>query len=148
MQQTAAAAAPFEDIVISTQDYFYIAHRMREPGRDMRTDVHASFMEALENAIIVESERLPDKVVRIGSTVTVADCDTGAERTFDLVRGAGTRHPDRLAVLTILGSSLIGVPEGRTIAYETADGQARRLRVLSVRNAHTRTTRFPGFPSC
>ncbi|MFT3973961.1 MAG: nucleoside diphosphate kinase regulator [Amaricoccus sp.] len=90
-------------------------------------------MAEVARATVLPTAEMPADVVNIGSTVRYRDETTGREHTVTLVL-----PPDvdidrgRISVLTPVGAALIGLRSGAGIGWETREGEARRLTVLSV----------------
>lgn len=89
--------------------------------------------DELDRAIVVETEQVPEDVVRMHARCTYIDRRIGTQREIELV------YPDesdpamgKISVLTPVGSALIGLRVGQKIAWEFSDGSMRHLRVASV----------------
>ena len=96
-------------------------------------DVTPLLIEETVRARVVESEMLPDDVVRMRSYVRYRDERSGEIREVQLV------YPDqadigqgRISILTPIGAALIGLAEGAAIDWPTRSGAQRRLTVLRV----------------
>jgi regulator of nucleoside diphosphate kinase len=83
--------------------------------------------------VLAESEDIRH-LVGMNSEVEFRDDTTGKVQTMTLV------YPEdadisrrRMSVLTPVGTALIGLRSGHSIAWETPSGERRRLTVLSVR---------------
>lgn len=86
----------------------------------------------LDRAETCPPSQLPPHVVRMHSVVRFRT-DKGTEHQLELV------YPeeadiirDRLSVLTPIGTALIGLSEGQTMAWTDREGRARQLTVLEV----------------
>jgi len=89
--------------------------------------------DELDRAIVVNTEQVPEDVVRMHARCTYIDCRIGTQREIELV------YPDesdpamgKISVLTPVGSALIGLRVGQEIAWEFPDGSMRYLKVASV----------------
>ncbi|QKV57550.1 MAG: nucleoside diphosphate kinase regulator [Dechloromonas sp.] len=89
--------------------------------------------DELDRAIVVETELVPENVVRMHARCTYIDRRIGTQREIELV------YPDesdpaigKISVLTPVGSALIGLRVGQEIAWEFPDGSIRHLKVASV----------------
>ena len=87
----------------------------------------------LSRAQIVDADRIGADLVTMHAEVLFRDEETGRERVVTLVYpGEHAAHDGALAVLTPLGAALIGLKEGQSISFETADGRSRRISVVRV----------------
>lgn len=95
-------------------------------------DVASELIAEMERARVVPS--VPASVVRMGSAVTYkAD---GRERRVTLVfPGEADIGSGKISILTPIGTALIGLSEGQSIAWTARDGAERHLTVLKVENA-------------
>jgi regulator of nucleoside diphosphate kinase len=86
----------------------------------------------LERARVVNDDRVPDNVVRIGSRVKF-EPDTGETRTVTLVYpGEADISVGKVSVLTPIGTALLGLAPGQSIGWTARDGRRHELHVLSV----------------
>lgn len=93
-------------------------------------DVASELIAEMERAEVVAS--VPENVVQMGSVV-VYRADDGRERRITLVfPGQADIGEGRISILTPIGTALIGLSEGQSIAWMTRDGKARHLTVLKV----------------
>jgi regulator of nucleoside diphosphate kinase len=109
-----------------------VVDAFRRRGHEPLVDLLA---EELDRAELVEPAAVPRDVVTMHSCVRFVDHDTGEARTATLV------YPDeedsrrgKVAVVTPVGSALLGLREGATMAWRTLDGRTKRLSVLEVRH--------------
>lgn len=93
-------------------------------------DVATELLAEMERAEVVNA--VPSSVVQMGSRVTFV-ADDGQERSVALVYpGQADIGAGRISILTPIGTALIGLSEGQSIAWTTRDGRRRRLAVLRV----------------
>lgn len=93
-------------------------------------DVATELLAEMERAEVVNA--VPSSVVQMGSRVTFV-ADDGQERSVVLVYpGQADIGAGRVSILTPIGTALIGLSEGQSIAWTTRDGRRRRLAVLRV----------------
>ncbi|MFA7430738.1 MAG: nucleoside diphosphate kinase regulator [Rhodospirillaceae bacterium] len=94
----------------------------------------ADYLEReLERATIVADDALPRGVVTVGSNVQFEDRDSGVMHTVTLCWPADEDvAAHRLSVLTPVGAALIGLAEGRSIAWQNRAGAWRNLRIVAV----------------
>jgi len=93
-------------------------------------DVASELIAEMERARVVPS--VPNSVVRMGSVVTYK-ADDGRERRVELVfPGEADIGAGKISILTPIGTALIGLSEGQSIAWTARDGSERHLTVLKV----------------
>jgi regulator of nucleoside diphosphate kinase len=83
---------------------------------------------------VLAKGRYPAHVVCMNTEVTFRDDTTGKVQTVTLVYPESADIAARkVSVLTPVGVALIGLPEGKSITWETPGGELRQLTVLAVR---------------
>lgn len=89
-------------------------------------------MTELDRAEISPARAMPVNTVRMNSYVRF-HTDKGTEHVVQLVypENADIVH-DRLSILSILGTALIGLSEGQTMTWRDRDGRDRTLTVTQV----------------
>lgn len=93
-------------------------------------EVAAELLAEMERASVVAS--VPPSVVQMGSRVIFA-ADDGLEKNVVLVYpGQADIGAGRISILTPIGTALIGLSVGQSIAWTTRDGRRRGLTVLRV----------------
>jgi regulator of nucleoside diphosphate kinase len=91
--------------------------------------------EELDRAELVEPAAVPRDVVTMHSCVQFIDHDTGEVRTVTLVYpGEEDSRRGKIAIVTPVGSALLGLRVGATMPWRTLDGRTKRLSVLEVRH--------------
>jgi regulator of nucleoside diphosphate kinase len=89
-------------------------------------------LEELDRARIVADDRLPGRVVGMGTTLRFTT-DAGEDRTVTLVfPSEADIEQGRVSILTPIGIALIGLSAGQSIDWTARDGKSRRLTVESV----------------
>lgn len=136
MQIPAEVPVLTEAIVIGKRDYMRLADFLLTALLDWSpsagiSGVLAAFERKLQHASITDGP-VPPTTVAIGSTVLVRDAETNDERTVALVWPGEERSPDRISVLTVFGSTLLGLSVGQEAGYRTLDGRPKRLIVRAV----------------
>lgn len=122
-------------VQVTTWDYRCLsavvdAFRMR--GCEPLVDLLA---EELERAELVEPATVPGDVVTMHSCVKFIDRDTGQVRTMTLVYpGEEDSRQGKIAIVTPIGSALLGLRPGAVMPWRTKDGRVKRLSVLEVRH--------------
>lgn len=98
---------------------------------DRFPEVAEELLGELERARLVAPARLPASAVRMGSRVTYSAGD--AQRTVTLVYPQEADiAAGRISVLTPIGTALIGLSEGQSIAWTARDGRRQTLTVMAV----------------
>ena len=101
-----------------------------------RSPVEAeTLLTELDRARIVDDEAVPAGLVRMGTRVRFR-LDDGTERRVTLVFPKDADiEAGRISVLTPIGTALLGLSAGQTIAWRRRDGTTRRLSVIEVASA-------------
>lgn len=88
----------------------------------------------LDRAEIVPSEKIPPTVVTMNSTVEYEDEQTGRVKEVTLVY---PQHADiaqsKVSLLAPIGTALLGLHVGQSIAWPLPDGRTTSVKVLSIR---------------
>ena len=117
-------------VIAETEHYALSVLAMSGSGHS--ADAADALNYELDRARIVDDQRLPADVVRMGSTVTFR-IDEDAPCTATLVYPSMTNGArDRLSILTPEGTALIGLRSGQAIQWRSHDGTALRIEVLGV----------------
>ncbi len=87
----------------------------------------------ISRADVIDPAKMSGTTIRFGATVELADEDTGAERTYQIVgEPEADINAGRLNMRSPLARALIGKEEGDSVEV-AAPGGARTYEVLSVR---------------
>lgn len=101
----------------------------------------------LDRARIVADGSVADDVVQMGSTVTFKP-DTGEARTVTLVFPCDADIAQgKVSVLTPIGTALIGLSTGQSMAWTARDGRRHELSVLAVGRPALHGDGTPGAPA-
>lgn len=90
------------------------------------------------NELIAEMERarvvptVPSSIVRMGSFVTYRADDSRERRVQLVFPGQADISSGKISILTPIGTALIGLSVGQSIAWTARDGTERHLTVLKV----------------
>lgn len=118
-------------IVVSEFDYNRLTSLAAVLG-DRAPDAASVLKSEMNRARVVPAAALPAAVVQMGSTVEFSS-DTGQRRRVTLVFPADADIAvGRISILTPIGTALIGLSLGQSIAWTARDGRSHRLTVLSV----------------
>ncbi|OGS93704.1 MAG: nucleoside diphosphate kinase regulator [Gallionellales bacterium RBG_16_56_9] len=86
----------------------------------------------LDRATIVAPSEVPPDVITMNSSGRFVDDATGTEYRLSLVYPGQTDVPNAVSVLAPVGSALLGLSVGQSIAWQAPGGRELRLRVLEV----------------
>ena len=91
-----------------------------------------ALLSEMERANVVKPVDMPPDVVTMNSTIRFVDDSNGAEFEFTLVYPADAGKPDTISVLAPVGSALLGLSVGQSIAWQVPGGRGLDLRVLDI----------------
>ena len=91
-----------------------------------------ALLSEMERANVVRPVDMPPDVVTMNSTIRFVDDSNGAEFEYTLVYPADAGKPDTISVLAPVGSALLGLSVGQSIAWRVPGGREHDLRVLAV----------------
>ena len=118
-------------IIVGNADYERLTD-LANASMQRLPDVAQELLDELERAKLVDAEKVPGDVVRMGSTVTFKQ-DDGHTRTLKLVYPAEeSLDAHRISVMTPVGAALIGLGVGQSISWTARDGKDHRLTVTKV----------------
>jgi regulator of nucleoside diphosphate kinase len=102
----------------------------RSPSDDAN---HRALLDELARADIVEPQDIAPGVVTMNSTVRF-EIDAPEEQFCLTLAYPKDMHqvPDGISVLTPIGTALLGLSVGDTIAWPRRDGQLQNVRLLEV----------------
>lgn len=87
----------------------------------------------LNNAVVVDSCRVPPDVVTMNSRVLFEDESTSERRAVTIVfPQQADASPGSISVLAPIGTALLGLAVGQSIVWPFPDGEAHCLRVLRI----------------
>lgn len=125
-----AAAKP--PIQITTFDYRGLAGVVEAYRARGHEPLVEPLSAELDRADLVAPDEIPGDVVTMHSQVTFVD-EAGEQRTVTLVYpGEENSRRGRIAVVTPIGSALLGLRTGAAMSWRTLDGRTKRLSVLAV----------------
>ena len=120
-------------IILSEDDHHRLSHLVREAVHRYPVDDVELLQRELCRADIVPPEWLPANVIAMNSYVEFRDDGTGKTRRVQLVYpNRADITNDRVSVLSLVGTALIGLMEGESLRWEARDKSSRRLTVLRV----------------
>jgi regulator of nucleoside diphosphate kinase len=116
-------------IVVSSDDQRRLT-QLALDAQHRAPDIAAELLAEMERAEVVDP--VPGTVVSMGSAVVFTD-DEGRRKEVTLVYpGQADIGAGRISILTPIGTALIGLAEGQSIAWMTRDGRRRALTVSGV----------------
>ena len=118
-------------IVVSETDYDKLVN-MASALSGRSPEAADWLLHELDRATIVPADAVPPDVVRVGSTVEYRwDGDTVRKATLVLPAEADISN-GKVSVLTPVGTALLGLSQGQSIAFRTHNRESHQLTVLRV----------------
>lgn len=95
-------------------------------------EVAEELLAEMDRAKVVSPKQMPADVVRMGSIVEF-DSDSAQHRRVQLVfPGEADIEQGKISILTPIGTALIGLASGQSIAWTARDGKKHTLTVKTV----------------
>ena len=118
-------------IVVARSEHERLA-AFAEAVASQNPDASDELFAELDRARIVGDDKVPESVVRMGSTVRYKT-DNGDARTVTLVYpGEADISVGKVSVLTPIGTALLGLSTGQSIDWITRGGHRHQLHILDV----------------
>lgn len=122
-----------DKIVVRHDDADRLQRLLDTSGKLRDAGTMAALREELDRAEIVDAGSVPADVVTMGATVRFVDEDSGQEQVATLTWPADADPVRaRISILAPIGSALLGLRIGQSIAWPMPNGQTRRFRVTGV----------------
>jgi len=122
---------PMPAIIVSAADQErLVGVAMAALGRT--PDAAEELLAEMDRATVLAADAVPVNVVRMGSTVTYTTADGWTRRVTLVFGGEADIAMDRISILTPVGTALIGLTVGQSVAFATRDGRQLELTVLAV----------------
>ncbi len=118
-------------IIMSSLDQARLERLLESEAYRQLPGIDALLAE-MDRANVVKPVDVPPDVVTMNSTIRFVDDANGAEFEFTLVYPADAGKPDTISVLAPVGSALLGLSVGQSIAWQVPGGRELDLRVLAV----------------
>jgi regulator of nucleoside diphosphate kinase len=119
-------------ITVSTRDLERLEHLLDSLPRDAQTG-HRALRDELNRANVVEPDQVPPTVVTMNSTVRFRVEPEGSEFQRTLVYPSGMDgSPERVSVLAPIGSALLGLSVGDSIAWPSPRGGDMTVRIMEI----------------
>jgi regulator of nucleoside diphosphate kinase len=120
-------------ITLTTSDHEHLSGLARAAMRSM-SEAAADLAEELDRAQVLAKGRGPIDVVSMGCEIEFRDESNGRVQKVTLVDPSEADiEQGKVPVRTPVGTALIGLRTGASIAWETRTGQLKRLTVMKVR---------------
>ncbi len=119
------------DITVSEIDYDRLLD-LASSALARSPEVAEELLSELDRAKIVAATVVPVGVVRMGSTVEFESERGGRTRVTLVFPGEADVDKGRISIMTPIGTALLGLSAGQSIAWTTRDGRQYDLTVLSV----------------
>jgi regulator of nucleoside diphosphate kinase len=123
-------------IILSAEDYERLS-ALANAARKRMPDLANELADEVDRAHVLAKGKHPQHIVCMNSEVEFRDNTIGKVQTVTLVYPEDADITQRkISVLTPVGTALIGLRTGQSIAWEAPNGELRQLTVLSVREPH------------
>jgi len=99
---------------------------------DRMPEIADALLQELDRARLVPDAKLPDKTVRLGSTVEFATNGDQPRRITLVMPAEADIAQGRISIATPIGVALIGLSEGQSMTAHARDGRENLLSVLKV----------------
>ncbi len=127
--RTRAGAKP--RIVVSEIDHGRLT-RLAESLYDKSPELSEALISELERATVRPVAKVPKDTVQMGSAVEYATGEGQARRVILVYPGEAEISAGKVSILTPIGTALIGLSPGQSIAWTARDGREHRLTVNTV----------------
>lgn len=118
-------------IIVSKAEY-QVLTGLAEAVEERLPEIASVLQAEMDRAEVVAEDAVPADVVRMGSAVEFRQ-EGGQPRRVTLVfPGDADISKGRISILTPIGTALIGLSPGQSIAWTARDGRRQRLTVLKV----------------
>jgi regulator of nucleoside diphosphate kinase len=118
-------------ITVSTLDLERIEQLLAQPAYKNLPGVDA-LQKELNRAHIVEPDEVPPTLVTMNSQVRFSEVNTGKEFTLTLVYPGSQPTADAVSIFAPVGSALLGLSVGQSIAWQVPGGRDLSLTILAV----------------
>lgn len=119
------------DILVSASDHNRLTG-LAQSSLGRLPEIAEELLAEMERAHIAPTGRLPENVVRMGSTVTFRGSDGEVKRVTLVYPGKADIAQGKVSILTPVGAALIGLSEGQSVAWTSRDGRRLELEIVAV----------------
>ncbi|MCH8686587.1 nucleoside diphosphate kinase regulator [Pedomonas mirosovicensis] len=127
----ATSIGPKPPIVLSEEDYDRLTG-LAEAVEDRAPAIAEELQNEIDRAKVVPLGAVPADVVRMGSIVEYRAESGPAKRVTLVFPGDADIADGKISILTPIGTALIGLAKGQSIAWTARDGRQHQLTVLNV----------------
>lgn len=133
-------------IVLSAEDYGRLS-ALAHAARKRMPALAEELADEIGRARVLAKGQHPQHIVCMNSEVEFRDDTTGRIQRVTLVYPEEADISQRkISVLTPVGTALIGLRDGQSIAWETPSGEPRQLTVLSANDPRPAASRRGSSP--
>lgn len=118
-------------IVVSSLDLERL-ERIMESAQYRNMPAIEPLRRELDRATVLEPDAMPPGVVTMNSRVRFVDDSSGREFELTLVYPDASGGADTVSVLAPVGSALLGLAKGESIAWQVPGGRMLQVRILDV----------------
>jgi regulator of nucleoside diphosphate kinase len=125
--------APLPGLQIGRSDYLELGGLTMKYQAATPASALTFLERELSRALVVDDRSVPSDVATLRSQVAFHDEETGRDWVVTLAHPADFfGRDDAISVMSPLGAALIGLSEGQSIEFNTADGRSRRVGLVRV----------------
>jgi transcription elongation factor GreA len=106
-------------------------HAVREQQMVLEARL-AALEDVIDRAVVVDPEKTTRDTAAIGSTVTIADLDSGLTSHYRVCSAHHVVRPDDISAASPMGLALIGARPGAVVTVDLPHGRSRRARLVAV----------------
>jgi regulator of nucleoside diphosphate kinase len=125
-----APTMSFPPIIVSKQDVERLERLIEH--EEAQREVARALGKELARADVLPPTLVPSDVVTMNSRVVYEDVESGRAAEAVLVYPDEADTPERVSILSPIGSALLGLRTGQAIDWRLPTGRHRRIRVLSI----------------
>ena len=118
-------------ITMSSLDYQRLERLLESDAAQRLAGIDALASE-MDRANVVAPREVPPDVVTMNSTIRFRDEGSGKEFELTLVYPQDAGRSETISILAPVGSALLGLSVGQSIAWQLPAGRTADLRVLQV----------------
>lgn len=122
---------PKPNVIVSSSDYERLHAYLDGLPDSSAVD---RLIDELERAEVVDTDKMPDNVVIMNSTVTFTILSSQKTCTYTLVFPHEATSAGALSVLTPVGSALLGLSVGQEIEWPVDGNKTTRVRIDAIPN--------------
>jgi regulator of nucleoside diphosphate kinase len=125
--------AQLPQLQLARSDYLELGDLATQHRARARSPALTFLERELSRARVVDDRTIPANVATLRSQVVFHDAETGRDWVVTLGHPEDfVSREDAISVLSPLGAALIGLSEGQSIDFQTADEKSRRVALVRV----------------